>query len=219
MKRRLTKPEYELLDDFRNQIKSLSEHQIVEIEDIDRLKVFANAGRDILPDEIGTLLESPMRSSEGRGRLIRRIQVILRAYDDLPDGLLAEANRETDELLPTFELDQADAERVFKLCADMRKIVFASNDFDEPHRIRLLNRIAAIERETKKPKGLYDVVLGGISDFGETLGKFGSDIKPLTERLEEVARITRRGSKQYEQLPEPEEQGKLPPPERSDEEE
>jgi len=94
----------------------------------------------------------------------------------------------------------------------MRKIVFATTDFDEPHRLRLLNRIAAIEAEVKKPKGMFDVVRAGVSDVGETLGKFGKDIKPLTDRIKEVTSIARKNTSEYDQLPAPEELKRLPPP-------
>ena len=116
------------------------------------------------------------------------------------------------ELLPTFELSEPDKDRVIKLCSGMRKIVFASDDFDEPHKKRLLNRIAAIEQQVQSKKGLYDVVLGGVSDLGETLGKFGKDIKPLSDRMAEILQITRNATKEYDQLPAPDEVKKLPAP-------
>jgi hypothetical protein len=119
----------------------------------------------------------------------------------------------SDDLMPTFKLNENDKKRVLKLCGDIRKIVFSSNDFDDPHKKRLLNRIAAIEKQVYSPKGLFDVVLGGVSDIGETVGKFGKDIKPLTDRIEEIKRITRKNSSAYDQLPEPEELKKLPAPE------
>ncbi len=120
------------------------------------------------------------------------------------------------KLFPTYELDADEKERIFSLCSQMRKIVLSANGFDEPHRLRLLNRIAAIEAETHKPKGMLDVVLGGVTDVGETLGKFGKDIKPLTDRMKEVAGIARKGTKEYDQIPAPEEVKQLPAPEASE---
>jgi len=99
----------------------------------------------------------------------------------------------------------------------MRKIIHASEAFDVPHKKRLLNRIAAIEKQVYSDKGLLDVVLGGVSDIGETLGKFGGDIKPLTDRMAEVKKITRSGSEEYKQLPEPDEVKSLPAPEEEPE--
>ena len=122
------------------------------------------------------------------------------------------ADIQDEELLPRFQLTENDRARVVKLCSDMRKIVFASADFDEPHKKRLLNRVAAIEKEVLSDRGMFDVILGGVSDIGETLGKFGKDIKPLTDRMSEVTKITRAATKAYDQLPSPEEIKSLPAP-------
>ncbi|MEN8841298.1 MAG: hypothetical protein ABF288_09290 [Octadecabacter sp.] len=45
-------------------------------------------------------------------------------------------------LVPVFTLNSKDRARVLELCSDMRKIILASTDFDEPHKIHLLNRFA-----------------------------------------------------------------------------
>ena len=145
--------------------------------------------------------------SAGVRRVIGLIQTQRAVLETAP------STNEQPELLPRFHVSETDQSRIFKLCAEMRKIIFATTDFDEPHRLRLLNRLAAIEAETKKPQGLFDVVRGGINDLGETLGKFGKDVKPLSDRMKEVVNIARSGSKQYDQLPEPEEVKRLPAPE------
>ncbi|WP_288940417.1 hypothetical protein [uncultured Roseovarius sp.] len=121
-----------------------------------------------------------------------------------------------EELIPTFSLNQSDKERVLKLCGEMRKIVLATEDFDQAHRRRLLNRISGIEHQVEQPSGLLDVVRAGVSDVGETLGKFGKDIEPLTKRMQEVANIARKNSKQYEKIPAPEDVKQLPKPEEDE---
>lgn len=122
------------------------------------------------------------------------------------------------DLVPKFSLNENDRARVLKLCGGMREIVQATSEFDHPHKIRLLNRIASIEAEVHKEKGMFDIILGGVSDVGETLGKFGKDVKPLTDRMNEILDITRRGTKEYDQLPPPEEIKRLPAPEPSEDE-
>ena len=104
-----------------------------------------------------------------------------------------------------FEITQAERDAITMLAADMRKIVSTSVQFDKPHRVRLLKRISAIEQEVHKEKGLFDVILGGISDVGETAGQFGEDVKPLVERMAEIEQITRGKSPDYAQLEKPEE--------------
>lgn len=78
--------------------------------------------------------------------------------------------------------------------------------------IGLLNRIAAVEKQAIDKRGMLDVVRGAASDVGETLWKFGKDIKPLTDRFKEVLSITRKATPEYDQIPAPEELKKLPPP-------
>jgi len=122
----------------------------------------------------------------------------------------------SDALEPTFSLEADDKARIFELSATMRKIVFASIVFDEAHKRRLLNRISAIENQVKQPKGKLDVILAGVSDVGDTLKKFGQDLKPLSDRMAEIRKIAQSGSNEYEQIPAPEEIDALPPPEQFD---
>jgi hypothetical protein len=147
---------------------------------------------------------------------IVRLFEVLRAHKIVQEHDAASNTSIT--LLSYFELNDSNKTRVLILCSDMRKIVLASTDFDQSHKVRLSNRIAAMEAEINKPKGLFDVILGGVSDLGETLNKFGTEIKPLTDRMGEVLKITRSSTKEYDKLPLPEEIKQLPPPDESDEE-
>ena len=117
----------------------------------------------------------------------------------------ASTNESVDAVLPLFTLGESDRTRVLKLCADMRKIVLSTDAFDHPHKIRIANRIAAIEVQVHKEKGILDVILGGVVDVGETLKRFGKDIKPLTDRISEIRRITQENTPEYDQIPPPEE--------------
>lgn len=160
--------------------------------------------------------------SEQRTKLASRLLKILQTVESLPeDRRDIDGNLKIDQndaLVPQFVLPKKDRERVAELCKKMREIIFSTPDFDEPHRRRLLNRIAAIEAEIHKPKGTFDVVRGGINDLGETLGKFGKDIKPLTKRMNEVVSIARKGTKEYDQIPPPNDVKQLPAPDSDDEE-
>lgn len=154
---------------------------------------------------------SPQHSRGAYERLIR----ILNVFASLPKRTI---QTPTEHLLPTFTLETKDKTHVLKLCAKMRMIVLATEVFDQPHKRRLLNRIAGIEYQVEQPKGLLDVVRGGVSDVGETLGKFGTDIKPLTDRMKEVMQITRKNSKEYDQIPAPEEIKQIEDQRKEDEE-
>ncbi len=115
----------------------------------------------------------------------------------------SEEEMETDHAY--FQITQAERDAITMLATDMRKIVSTSTQFDKPHKVRLLKRISAIEQEVHKEKGRFDVILGGISDIGETAGQFGEDVKPLVERMAEIEQITRGKSPDYAQLEKPEE--------------
>lgn len=114
---------------------------------------------------------------------------------------------------PVFALDSSESQRISDLCNEMREIIGASSQFSDPHKIRLLGRISDIETEILKDKGRFDVILGGVVEFGDALGKFGKNVKPLVDRMAEIRKITQSKSKAYEGLPAPEEVKKLPPPE------
>lgn len=198
-------------------VKDLSRSNDASAADLDELRILHSRTRSIFPTEFNELMESiPYgNTSVSKNNWAQRLLRILTVIDTLPDELkdsAAGGESQPTELIPMFELGKPDKARIFELCIDMRKIVFSTQEFDEPHRRRLLNRIAAIESETHKPKGMFDVVRAGMSDVGETLGKFGKDIKPLTDRMAEVVGIARKATKEYDQLPPPEEVKRLPAP-------
>lgn len=185
----------------------------VTLSDFDELSIYFEADKEIFPHQIGALLAALPSEDIQRTETAERINSIIRAHSFLPKELDPPKRAVvSDELVPHFSLPPDEAKRISVLCEQMRKIVFSSTQIDHAHKVRLLNRISAIEAETQKGRGLFDVVRGGINDLGETLGKFGSDIKPLTDRMQEVVSITRRRTKQYDQLPEPEEIKRLPKP-------
>lgn len=181
--------------------------------DMDEIAMIAQACEERLPKRLVGLIRDIDRNfpatTNGRTEFLARAVRIFEVERSLPEQVDIERS---DPLLPTFNLSKGDRDRVLKLCSDMRKIIFASADFDEPHKKRLLNRVAAIEAQVLSREGLFDVVLGGVSDIGETLGKFGKNIKPLTDRMTEIAKITRQSTKEYEQIPAPEEIKQLPKP-------
>lgn len=186
--------------------------------DMDELSMLTKASQGILPERFVEIVSEADRNfpiqTISKEELVKRLVRVLAVSETIPESVLPSNGS---ALLPTFTLPKKDKDRVVKLCGDMRKIVFASADFDEPHKKRLLNRIAAIEKQVLSKTGLFDVILGGVSDIGETVGKFGKDIKPLTDRMNEVAQITRQGTNEYDQIPAPEEIKRLPKPDDADE--
>ena len=181
---------------------------------IDGLRVMHDGNEAAFSDQFDSRFHGGWGSSlAGLHNTAQRLLAIMDA-EDLKRELFP-ASVAGDALLPTFTLGEVDRERMLKLASDIRKIVRASTAFDEPHKVRLLNRIAAMENETHKKKGVYDVFLGALSDFGEVAGKFGGDIKPLTDRVKEMVGIARENTAAYDQLPGPEDLKGLPSPEEN----
>jgi hypothetical protein len=187
----------------------------ISFADLDRIDVMIEIDPESFPASFVELAKRHDRSSAtGRQALVERLLAQIETHMQFMS--LAESPLSAEQLLPMFELDEDEKQRIAHLCEQLRKIVHASTDFDQPHKVRLLNRIAAIEAEAQKPKGKFDVFLGGMSDFGETLGKFGTDSKPIVDRITEIVRIGRNKTKDYDQLPAPEETKQLPPPQEED---
>ena len=113
---------------------------------------------------------------------------------------------------PLFALEKDEVEQISSLSAEMREIVTVSDVFDKNHKRRLLGRINAIELEIQKPEGRFDVILGGVSDFGDALKKLGKDAKPLVDRINEIRGIAQPKTEEYKGLPAPEEVKNLPAP-------
>ena len=174
--------------------------------DIDAIAMITDAAKEELPELFLDIVNN-IQANYGFDedwKLQDNLMRLVRVYDTakmISDiGISATENF---ELNPTFSLKPKERQHVLELCAKMRKIVLASTVFDEPHKKRLLNRIAAMETEILKDKGRFDVILAGVTDVGETLEKFGKNIKPLTDRMTEIANLTRSKTEAYEQIPAP----------------
>ena len=84
---------------------------------------------------------------------LERLRAIRKIEESLPAPSAGYAVSEM-ALIPGFTLPPEDSRRVVELCDQKSRIVFASPVFNEPHKLRLTNRIAAIEREVLKPEAV-----------------------------------------------------------------
>ena len=187
--------------------------------DMDELALLTKTISNNLSDRFISVVEAFDKkfslSTSDKREFLDRLVRIAEVTDRLPQT--PSIQDDSIDLVPEFHLDKADKKRIFDLCSGMRKIVFASEIFDDPHKKRLLNRIAAIEKEVHQNQGKLDTVLAGVVDVGDALGKFGRSVEPLTKRMQEIANIARRGSEQYQQIPPPEEKLSLPAPDTAPE--
>lgn len=176
----------------------------------------------IIPSEHQKTVESIFGSFDDNIRrgmnsdALEDMQKLLGLLEGIADGEESVPSQATNFLEPTFSLGKKDKERVIELCSKIRKIIFATTEFDQPHKRLLLDRIAAIEYQVEQPKGKLDVLRAGVSEVGETLGKFGTDIDPLTKRVKEIFQIGRSNSDEYAQIPAPEDIKQLPKPDEEE---
>jgi hypothetical protein len=183
--------------------------------DYDELKLLVKFLEPNLRSQLEIVL--PNRFPDDSAGQEQTAQRVLRAKKMFSEyGVPDEISDTPEALEPTFELNKKDQARVLELAQKMRKIVLATSAFDHAHKRRLLDRITAIEKQVHQPKGRLDVILGGVSDVGDTLKKFGTDLKPLTDRMTEIKKITQSHSGEYEAIPAPEEIKGLPAPEEGE---
>lgn len=212
----------ELVGEIRN---CISEHGYPDADDVEHVAEICNAVFSHLPDRSKAILESLIKYTHGFGvegneierslqRLIRSLQV------ESTKSRLTEIAAEEDPFgvlsTPQFELEEDDRSRALKLTSEIKQLVQVSQSIDASHKTRLFKRITAVEIEITKIKGNFDVILGGMSDFGEALGKFGKDVKPLVDRMKEIRSLTRAKTSDYDQLPPPDETKELPHPDDFD---
>jgi hypothetical protein len=149
-------------------------------------------------------------------RMVGLLEGVCNSLDEPKDDDVLQIVYEPAPETPVFVLNRDERNTVLKLASEMRACVVSSDVFDYAHKTRLIKRITAIETEVHQSKGRFDVILGGLIDAGEALGKFGNDVKPLVDQMKEIAKIIRGKTDEYDALPAPEETKKLPPPDATD---
>ena len=103
--------------------------------------------------------------------------------------------RQTKKYTDRFQSDAAyvfaedDFERIQKLINEMRDMITASQVITAKHKQRLLERLERMQRELHKTTSDLDRFWGFIGEAGIVLGKFGSDVKPVVDRVKELVDI------------------------------
>ncbi|MFO7598053.1 MAG: hypothetical protein R6W92_17130 [Desulfocurvibacter africanus] len=104
-----------------------------------------------------------------------------------------------------YRFSDNDFSRLQTLVNEIRDLISSSVVIIDDHKKRLLKRLENLQSELHKSESNLDKFWGLMGDAGVMLGKFGSDIKPIVDRIREVLEIVCRTQAQSEQLP-----GKLP---------
>jgi len=154
-------------------------------------------------------------SYEGKIELTKRLRTAL--ILNVEDNYIARAANEI-EFLPYFDASEEDKSRLLDLCSGVRKIINASAAIAPEHKVRLLERMSAMEAEIYRDKSRIYVVLGVAEEISESLGRIGQNVRPLVARLEEISDIVRRLTSGWLGLPS-EPRSQLPPPENTQDDE
>lgn len=94
--------------------------------------------------------------------------------------------------ISAYVFSDDDFSSIQKLINEMRDLITSSETITENHKRRLLERLERMQRELHKTTSDLDRFWGFIGESGVAFGKFGNDIKPLVDRINELAKIVWR---------------------------
>ena len=101
-----------------------------------------------------------------------------------------------------IHFSQGDLDRIQSLVNELREMISSpESPFSEDHQKRLLKRLEKLQSELHKRVSDVDEVWALVADAGIALGKFGHDVKPLVDRVRELAQICWENQARAEDLP------------------
>jgi hypothetical protein len=89
----------------------------------------------------------------------------------------------------SYEFSDEELNRAQTLLNDLRDEIAASEQFEPKHKARILSKLEGLQKELHKNISNLDKFWGLIGEAGIVFGKFGEDVKPLVDRMAEVAKI------------------------------
>lgn len=101
----------------------------------------------------------------------------------------------------SYEFSQGDLDRIQVLINELREQITTFKDFEQKHRQRLLKRLEKLQSELHKKVSDLDIFWGLIGDAGVVIGKFGTDAKPMVDRIKEIGQIAWNTQSRTEELP------------------
>ena len=176
--------EHELLWDASTFVDLvLSEHEIIVDASLPDVSV-----------DIGTNCENLLEYLVAVSKLLQAQSILLK--------IESYKNRYSTALKNSFayEFSQGDLDRVQVLISEIRVQITESEFLDEDHKLRLLKRLEKLQLELHKRVSDLDRFWGLVGDAGVVLGKFGSDAKPIVDRIKEIASITWKTQARAEEL-------------------
>lgn len=106
-----------------------------------------------------------------------------------------------------YEFSDGDVKRIQTLLNELRELVSEADDIHSEHKQRLLQRLEQLQRELHKRTSDLSRYYGLFGEAGVALGKFGTNAKPIVDRIKEILQITWNAQARAEELP----SGSTPP--------
>ena len=100
-----------------------------------------------------------------------------------------------------YEFSEGDLKKMQSLIDELRNIIAESPLFEEDHKLRLLRRLEKLQTELHKKMSDLDRFWGFVGDAGVIIGKFGNDVKPIIDRINEIIKIVWSTQSRAEELP------------------
>lgn len=88
-----------------------------------------------------------------------------------------------------FEFTEGDLERIQQLINELRDLISKTKELKQKHKQRLLSKLNKLQSEFNKKMTDLDRALGFIIEASVVLRRVGENIKPLTDRIGELAGI------------------------------
>ena len=142
-------------------------------------------------------IDKPKRDIQQDYALVKRVinDITSEINDHDRQNAFKEAYKNYSSLIPgghIYVFLDSDFKRLQELINELRTLTKESVELQEDHKRRLLRRIEKVQIELNSKMSSLDVFWGMLGEAGVALGKFGNDIKPLTDRVAEILKIVFR---------------------------
>ena len=100
-----------------------------------------------------------------------------------------------------YEFSEDDIGKIQGLINELRDLIADSELLEDDYKKRLLRRLEQLQSELHKRVSDLDRFWGFVGDAGVMLGKFGEDLRPIVDRIKELAEIVWKAQARSENLP------------------
>jgi hypothetical protein len=111
-------------------------------------------------------------------------------------------------------LSSSERDDIRQLMAQARALTIASMSLSDGHKRRVIHRIALVENELYKDLARFGTIMAAAYEISGLVRKFGSDIQPIADAIEQARTITEKKVVGYQQIESEPKPKALPKPEQ-----